>query len=285
MDIAKIRKKLREAGKKGGLGSDRPKGPKADDEAAENLAAEPLAEDTVPEAEEVAVEEALEKAEESAPAAPAAPVETAPQPFSKPEPEPSASESEPETEPAAPFEELWKTAEQAPFGGTAEAGGAVGEGDEELKESVDDEIAELLTFKLSDENYAFMVKDLEEILKPQYITAVPHVKDFVVGVTSLRGKIIPVIDLRKRLHLTEKNGRDKNAERILILNSRKGTIGAVVDRVLEVLRIPASSITEPPVHLSEIESMYIEAVAVHEDMFISIIRLSEALNFKIGTES
>ncbi len=67
------------------------------------------------------------------------------------------------------------------------------------------ELVELLTFSLSNEEYAFRVSDVEEVLRMQRITMVPTMPDYVLGITSLRGKIIPVIDLKTRLNLQEKS--------------------------------------------------------------------------------
>ena len=67
------------------------------------------------------------------------------------------------------------------------------------------ELVELLTFSLSNEEYAFRVSDVEEVLRMQKITMVPTMPDYVLGITSLRGKIIPVIDLKTRLSLQEKS--------------------------------------------------------------------------------
>ncbi|MBI4823214.1 MAG: purine-binding chemotaxis protein CheW [Nitrospirae bacterium] len=149
----------------------------------------------------------------------------------------------------------------------------------ELKQEKDD-IIELLTFKLSDEDYAFKVSDVEEILRSQKVTLLPRVHEFIIGVTSLRGKIIPLIDLRKRFLL--KDVGDRSKAKILILKGEKGSIGVFVDKVVDVVRIPAESIVNPPSHLTESELRFIEGVAFLDGRFISIVHCDEALNFKVG---
>ncbi|TAL24810.1 MAG: hypothetical protein EPN94_06560, partial [Nitrospirae bacterium] len=72
-------------------------------------------------------------------------------------------------------------------------------------EDISEEIVELLTFHLSTEEFAFRVYDIEEILRFQRIMPVPKVPDYILGITSLRGKIIPVIDLKKRLSINPSN--------------------------------------------------------------------------------
>ena len=84
---------------------------------------------------------------------------------------------------------------------------------------------------------------VQEIIKTVQITKIPNAPVFVEGIINLRGKVIPVIDLRVKLNLEKKN-QDKDT-RIIVLEINSKTIGFIVDEVNEVLRIP-KSITEPP---------------------------------------
>jgi len=147
-------------------------------------------------------------------------------------------------------------------------------------EDIAGEMVELLVFKLSNEDYAFKVSDIEEILRPQNVTTVPRVQDFILGVTSLRGKVIPLLDLKKRLALT--GDGEKPRAKVLILKGAKGSVGVLVDRVVDVLRVPGEAIVEPPQHLSESELKYIEGVVVEGGRFISIIRIEDVLDFGIS---
>jgi purine-binding chemotaxis protein CheW len=138
---------------------------------------------------------------------------------------------------------------------------------------------ELLTFKLAEEDYAFRVPEVKEILKPYSVTRVPRVSPYVVGITSLRGKIIPVLDLRRKL-LSRGMGEIGAKLKVLILNGPKGPIGVAVDRGIDVIRVPESSIMPPPAHLSERELDLIEGVVRRGDRFVSIIRTEGVLNFE-----
>lgn len=155
---------------------------------------------------------------------------------------------------------------------------------EEVTDENTVELFELLTFSLSHEEYAFRVTGVEEILSLQNITGVPTMPDYMLGITSLRGKIIPVIDLKTRLNLqgrhsgTQSSGDDPETEtketgkkKILIIEGPKGLIGAVIDRVIGVVRLPLSEMLHPPVHLDENELKFIEGIVVLEKRFISII--------------
>ena len=154
-------------------------------------------------------------------------------------------------------------------------------------------ITELLTFSLANEEFAFRVPDVEEIIRVQRITVVPTVAGYVAGITSLRGKIIPVIDLRTRLSLktgdaavaargsVSEEGREEQGK-IIILSGPLGLIGAIIDRVIGVVRLPEDFILQPPGHLTEEETKYLEGVVIVDKRFISIIRSEDALNIEVG---
>ncbi len=153
-------------------------------------------------------------------------------------------------------------------------------------------IVELLTFTLAREEFAFRVPEVEEIIRYQTITKVPTMPAYVCGITSLRGKIIPVIDLKKRLVLSAEDEAGEEAAavdeesrirngKILILAGPRGLIGATIDRVIGVVRFPEGSVVDPPAHLTEEELTYIEGVVSLDGRFISIIRSEAALTIEV----
>jgi purine-binding chemotaxis protein CheW len=146
-----------------------------------------------------------------------------------------------------------------------------------VAQEIVDPVVELLTFTLAREEYAFRIEDLQEIVKPQRITKIPKSEPHLLGITSLRGKIIPVIDLKKILSLEGAATGDVSKQKIAILKGPKGTIGVVIDRVVGVIRPSVSQIVESPAHLPEAEIKYIEGVAIMEGKFISILRIEEAI--------
>lgn len=151
------------------------------------------------------------------------------------------------------------------------------------EEAVAEELVEIVVFKLSEELYGFRVSEVQEVLRPQRITKVPRTVDFIPGVTSVRGKIIPVIDLRKRFHIGAEG--TSGASNIIILKGvDRGLIGVLVDRTMDVIRIPESEIMRPPSHLAETEARFIEGVVAQEDKFISIIQPEELLEFNSSEE-
>jgi purine-binding chemotaxis protein CheW len=118
-------------------------------------------------------------------------------------------------------------------------------------------------------------------MRYQRIANVPKMPNHVLGITSLRGKIIPVINLKLKLSLIDNHGNDEQKGKILILKGPKGPIGAIVDKVIGVIRIAKSELLPPPSHLSEAELKYIEGVAVIDKRFISILNIEEVISIKI----
>ncbi|MFW6005742.1 MAG: chemotaxis protein CheW, partial [Desulfonatronovibrionaceae bacterium] len=108
------------------------------------------------------------------------------------------------------------------------------------------------------------------------ITRVPKAPDFVEGVINLRGKVIPIIDLRKRFGLDSKS-HDKNT-RIVVIEINKMIVGFVVDSVSEVLRIPADTVEPPPPVVAGLDSEYISGVGKLEDRLLILLDLDRLLS-------
>ncbi|MDH7603917.1 MAG: chemotaxis protein CheW [Melioribacter sp.] len=138
------------------------------------------------------------------------------------------------------------------------------------------EILQLVGFKIAEEEYAVDILMVQEIIRMMQVTKVPNAPDFVDGVVNLRGRIIPVIDLRSKLGLSRKEvDKDK---RIIVVEVSGKTVGFIVDAVTEVLRIPAS-ITEPPPDLiTNVNSEFIKAVGKLEDRLLILIDLEKILS-------
>ena len=193
--------------------------------------------------------------------------ETAQQGPGKPGTKPDEGLREEEDLPGVPAVQASRTVE------TPVAGAGV----TRVQQETVDSMVELLTFTLAREEYAFRVGDLQEIIRPQRITRIPKSEAYLLGITSLRGKIIPVIDMKKMLSLDGETGEEVMRQKIAIVNGPKGPIGALIDRVVGVIRPSASQIVESPAHLPESEMKYIEGVVVVEGRFISILRIEEAI--------
>jgi purine-binding chemotaxis protein CheW len=148
----------------------------------------------------------------------------------------------------------------------------------------EEKVVELLMFSLNGEDYAFRVSEVEELLRPHRITKVPMTDPYVLGVTSMRGRIIPVVDIEKRLAGTsgsEKVGRSK----ILVIRGPGGSVGVLVGTGMEFIALPIKNLVEPPAHLKAPASAYIVSVASIGRRFVSIIDTEELLNFKANLEA
>lgn len=138
-----------------------------------------------------------------------------------------------------------------------------------------EELLQLVSFKIGEEEFGVDILKVQEINRMLNITKVPNSPDFVVGVVNLRGRIIPVIDLRKRLNLPEKEADNKT--RIVVVELEEKTVGFLVDEVSEVLRIPKSITEPPPSMVAGIDSDFITAVGKLEDRLLTLLDLEKLI--------
>jgi len=157
-----------------------------------------------------------------------------------------------------------------------------GKAEAKEEESRTEEIIEILTFRLYKEEFALKVSQLKEILKYQRITKVPKMPDYVVGITSLRGKVIPVIDLRRKVSSQAELPDITRRIKILIIKGPRGLIGAIVDKVVGVVRIARSEIIPPPSHLTEEQLKFIDGIAIIDKRFVSILNMEESITMQFN---
>lgn len=139
-----------------------------------------------------------------------------------------------------------------------------------------EELLQLVSFNIGAEEFGVDILKVQEINRMVEITRVPQTPDYVEGVINLRGKVIPIIDLRKRFDLGVKE-YDKNT-RIVVVDINGNIMGMVVDSVSEVLRIPRSSIEPPPQVVTGINTEYINGVAKLEDRLLIFLDLSKVID-------
>jgi len=143
---------------------------------------------------------------------------------------------------------------------------------------------EYLTFTLNEETYAFEVSGIESILEYTKLTKLPGTDDSVKGVLNLRGRALPVMDLRGVLGLRENKVTDNTSIIVLsvIKNRKLINIGGIVDSVKEVLEILPEMIQEAPKIGSKINSHFISGIAQKDDNFIIILNLFKILDDDIN---
>jgi purine-binding chemotaxis protein CheW len=138
------------------------------------------------------------------------------------------------------------------------------------------ELLQMVTFSIGDEEFGVEILRVQEIIRIMEITKVPRAPEFVEGVINLRGKVIPILDLRKRFGM-ETRDHDKNT-RIIVIEINKMIVGFVVDAVSEVLRIPANLVEPPPPVVAGLESEYISGVGKLEDRLLILLDLNRLLS-------
>ncbi len=141
-----------------------------------------------------------------------------------------------------------------------------------------EEILQLVSFIIENEEFGIDILKVEEIIRVISVTKIPNAPDFIEGVINLRGKVIPVIDLRTRLNRARKE-HDNNT-RVIVVEVNGITVGFIVDSVREVLRIPKSIIEPPPSLVTGIDSEYITAIGKLEDRLLILLDLEKVLDFK-----
>lgn len=143
------------------------------------------------------------------------------------------------------------------------------------QETIHQNEQQLVVFDLAAEAYGVDIGTVREIIRLQEITKVPRTPEFLQGVINLRGKVIPVIDLRKRFGLSVEE--ESKANRIVVVDIGGQDLGVIVDAVTEVLRINVDSIEPPSSVISTGESEYLLGIAKLDDRLIMLLDLQEVL--------
>lgn len=130
-----------------------------------------------------------------------------------------------------------------------------------------------IVIELGTEKYALKISEVYEIIKIQKITAVPNCKACLEGVTNIRGKIVPIISLRKRFQLGETSVVHKS--RIVVVNHNGEMIGIVVDGVNRVLKF--SDIQPSTEIVSGVDGSYFQGIGLTEEGLIGILNLEHVL--------
>lgn len=138
-----------------------------------------------------------------------------------------------------------------------------------------DGVIQIVVFQLGNELYGADIGTVREVGPLQRMTRVPRTPRFVKGVTNLRGRVIPVVDLRRRLNLPESEAT--KSTRIAVAELEGGQVGMVVDAVLEVLRVPLADIEPPALMVTKLESDYVTGVAKVGGRLIILLDLGRVL--------
>lgn len=135
---------------------------------------------------------------------------------------------------------------------------------------------QLVAFQLGEESYGVDIAQVQEIIRMQPVTKVPGAPTFVEGVINLRGRVIPVLDLRKRFNLPAR--RDTKDTRIVVVEVPPHTVGMIVDAVDEVLRINEEKVEPPSPFIASIDTEYLKGVGKLEGKLLILLDLAKVLS-------
>jgi len=135
---------------------------------------------------------------------------------------------------------------------------------------------QLVVFNLANEQYGVSICAVESIIKLQPITVVPSAPRFIVGVTNLRGRVLPVIDLRKRFGLPAVEPTRET--RLIVVALTAQQVGMLVDSVTEVLRVAEEDIEAPSPIVTTVNSTFITGIAKIGERLIVLLSLERVLS-------
>lgn len=149
---------------------------------------------------------------------------------------------------------------------------------EQSKESPGD-VMKYLRFRVADEDYGVNLLEIREIIKLRAITEVPRMPDFVAGVISLRGAIIPVIDLGRRLGMPAKEMSGQ--ERIIIAKKGESSCGLLVDEVFHVIALEGEEIEKAPQVLEGVDREFVMGIGRHQELMLILLDLENIMNVSL----
>lgn len=127
-----------------------------------------------------------------------------------------------------------------------------------LEQEEDTQKGRFLTFSLGKETYGIEIRYVTEIIGIQAITEVPELPEYIKGIINLRGKIIPVMDVRLRFKKEPREYNDRTC--VIVVDIKNISVGLIVDSVSEVLTIPEQDIVEPPQMSKGFNNRYIKNI-------------------------
>lgn len=137
-------------------------------------------------------------------------------------------------------------------------------------------LTQVVSFQLAGEEYGLNIMSVQEIILMGEITQIPEVPSYIRGLINLRGKVIPILDLRSRFRMptTEVNEHT----RIIVVNGADTTFGLVVDAVSQVLRLEGEQIEPPPAGLANIDQAYLQGLVKMEKKIMILLDVDKIIS-------
>jgi len=140
----------------------------------------------------------------------------------------------------------------------------------------DEALNQFVVFKLGGNEFAVAIEQVQEILVLGPVARVPKTPGFIEGIINVRGKIIPVLNLRKRLEIAGA-ARDQDA-RIIVAEVDEQTVGMIVDLVTEVVKFPVSGLEPPPPLITTVSPRFVTSVGKLDGRILVILNLDRILS-------
>lgn len=137
------------------------------------------------------------------------------------------------------------------------------------------DVVKLVTFQLGLDIFAADVLSVDRVLRYVAPSSVPDVPTWITGVIEYRDKVVPVVDLRRRVELSDDSITPET--RILVLNSSSGWVGAIVDSVHEVAVVPLANVSPPPPLFRGLAAEFIRGVAKVREQLVVILDVERVL--------
>lgn len=143
------------------------------------------------------------------------------------------------------------------------------------EKQVDDPMLQWVTFKLAGEKYGINVMQVQEVLRYTEIATVPGAPFYVLGIINLRGRVVAVIDARRRFGLSESDESDQS--RIIVIEAGNHVMGILVDSVAEVIYLRQSEIEVAPNMGNEMDTQFVHGVCHKNNELLILIQLEKLL--------
>ena len=144
---------------------------------------------------------------------------------------------------------------------------------EERNDAANKAVLKFITFGLGREKFGIAIDQVKEIIADYEIVPLPRTPDFIEGIISLRGDIIPVVEMRARFDMPQRE--DNEETRVIVLEMREFAVGIQVDNVYEVLKLSEDAIEPPPRFMAGLKGDYIDGVAEAKGRLTIILNLDE----------
>jgi len=150
---------------------------------------------------------------------------------------------------------------------------------EEQADSEQVNYQQYLCFKVSNEVYGVDIMDIKELIKPREVTEVPRAPAFVSGIISLRGVIIPIIDLLNRLGLARESVTGR--ERVIVVRQGESFCGLLVDEIIQVARIATGDIEAAPAVLEGIDRDFVTGIGRADGRMVILLNLAHVIDIHL----